>query len=324
MHYRRLGRTNWQVSLLGLGSGGASRLGQRYEMPASESARLVRHALDAGVNMIDTAPGYGESESLLGQALSGVPRDTYYLSTKFQPHAEGNDLYPAQDLRTSLEDSLRELRTDYVDIFYLHGIGPDPYQAVTERYLPVLTQAKEDGLIRAVGITERYQSDHAHLMAQTACADGNYDVLMVGLNVMSPDAVTSVLPRALEANIGIVVMCAVRSVLVTPSAVEAYIRQWQDAGRLQPGLVPPDAALDWLVDADSPSVSAAAYKFAAAHPGVGSVLTGTASLEHFDENLNAIVGPPLPADKYQRVLDVFGPVQQNVQPQGIRMSRRRG
>jgi L-galactose dehydrogenase len=292
-------------------------------MPASESARLVRHALDAGVNMIDTAPTYGASESLLGQALTGIPRDTYYLSTKFQPHDEDDELYPAQDLRTSLEDSLRELRTDYVDILYLHGVLPDHYQAITERYLPTLTRAKEDGLIRAIGVTERYQSDHAHLMAQAAFDDGNYDVLMVGFNVMSPDAVTSVLPRAVEANLGIVVMCAVRSVLVTPSAVEVYIRQWQDEGRLQPGLVPPDAALDWLVDDESPSISAAAFKFAAAHPAVGSVLTGTASLEHFDENLNAILGPPLPADKYQRVLDVFGPVQRNVQPQGIRMPRRR-
>ena len=52
-----------------LGSGGASRLGQRYKLPASESERLVRHALDAGVNFIDTAPGYGHSEELLGQSL---------------------------------------------------------------------------------------------------------------------------------------------------------------------------------------------------------------------------------------------------------------
>ena len=324
MLYRTLGRTGWRVSLLGLGTGGVSQLGQRYEMPASESARLVRHVLDAGVNLIDTAPGYGESELLLGQALDGVPRDSYYLSTKFQPHAEQGGLRPPEDLRASIEDSLRELRTDYIDLFYLHGVGPEPYRAVTDLYLPVLTKAREDGLIRAIGVTERYQSDHAHLMAQTACADGTYDVLMVGLNVMSPDAVTSVLPRAAETNTGIVVMCAVRSVLVTPSAVETYVRAWEAEGRLAPGLVPPEAALDWLVDDNSPTVSAAAYKFAAAHPAVGSVLTGTASIEHFDANLAAVLGPPLPAATYQRVLDVFGPVQRNVQPSGLRMSRRRG
>src|SRR6266852_9068293 len=142
MQYRTLGRTGWRVSILGLGSGGASQLGQRYELSASESERLVRHALDAGVNMIDTAPGYGNSEAILGQALHNVPRDQYYLSTKFQPHASGDTLYPVADLRASLEHSLDALRTDYVDVFYLHGIGPQPYEAVSERYLPELNKAK--------------------------------------------------------------------------------------------------------------------------------------------------------------------------------------
>src|SRR5439155_22893249 len=117
MQYRTLGRTGWRVSILGLGSGGASMLGQRNELPASESERLVRHALDAGVNMIDTAPGYGNSEAILGQALAGVPRDQYFLSTKFQPHASADALYTAADLRASLEHSLAALKTDYVDLF---------------------------------------------------------------------------------------------------------------------------------------------------------------------------------------------------------------
>jgi aryl-alcohol dehydrogenase-like predicted oxidoreductase len=299
-----------------------SQLGQRYELPTSESERLVRHALDAGVNMIDTAPGYGNSEAILGEALKNVPRDQYYLSTKFQPHATQDTLSTAADLRASLERSLEALRTDYVDLFYLHGIGPEAYKAVTELYLPELNRAKQQGLIKSIGITERYQSDHAHAMALEAIEDGDYDVLMVGLNVMSPAAVTSVLPRAGERNVGIVVMCAVRSVLVKPAAVEAYVRQWQEEGLLEPGLVEPRAALDWLIDAQAPTVSAAAYKFAAMHPAVGSVLTGTASREHFDENLHAILGSPLAEQKYQRVLDMFGPVQRNVQPE--RSGQRRG
>src|ERR1700682_3894987 len=164
MQYRTLGRTGLRVSLLGLGSGGASRLGQRYELPASESERLVRHALDAGVNLIDTAPGYGHSEELLGQALLGVPREQYVLCTKFQPHAPGKQFYTAGDLRASIEQSLRALRTDFVDVFYLHGIAPDAYAEVCERFLPELTAARDAGLIRHIGITERYQSDHAHVM----------------------------------------------------------------------------------------------------------------------------------------------------------------
>lgn len=67
----------------------------------------MRHALDQGVNLIDTAPGYGDSETRLGHALDGVSRDRYFLSTKFQPHASNDHLYTAQDMRKSLEESLK-------------------------------------------------------------------------------------------------------------------------------------------------------------------------------------------------------------------------
>jgi aryl-alcohol dehydrogenase-like predicted oxidoreductase len=114
-------------------------------------------------------------------------------------------------------------------------------------------------------------------------------------------------------------MCAVRSVLVNPLAVSACVREWKHQGLLQPGAVLTEAPLDWLIDEQTPSIAAAAYKFAAAHPAVGTVLTGTASLDHFESNLQAILGPPLHRAKLQRVQDVFGPVQRNVQP--ARVSR---
>jgi aryl-alcohol dehydrogenase-like predicted oxidoreductase len=314
MHYRPLGRTGLNVSLLGLGSGGASRLGQRYKLPASESERLVRHALDAGVNLIDTAPGYGHSEDLLGQSLIGVPRDQYVLCTKFQPRTADRQLVSASALRGSIEQSLRSLRTDYVDVFYLHGVTPEAYASVCERFLPELTAAQQAGLIHHIGITESYQSDHSHAMLHQAIEEGVFAVVMVGFNLLSPAAVSSVLPLAAERGVGVVVMCAVRSVLINPPEVEAYVRQWENEGLLTPGLVPPDAALDWLLDEDTPTVAAAAYKFAADHPAVGSVLTGTATVAHFEANRRAILGQPLPAEKVRRVLDVFGPVQRNVQP----------
>lgn len=309
--------------MLGLGSGGRSRLGQRYEMPLSESARLVRHALDQGVNMIDTAPGYGDSETRLGQALDGVARDTYFLSTKFQPKASKDDLYTAQDLRDGLEESLKRLETDYVDLFYLHGVGPELYDAANERFLPELYKARDQGLIRAIGLTERYGNDHSHAMAQRAITEGIYDVLMVGLNLMSPDAVRSVLPLAGQHSIGVVVMCAVRTVLVDPVQWRQYLETWEREGLLQPGVVDHDAPFDWLLDEQTPSVSAAAYKFAAGHPAAGSILTGTANIDHFDENLRAILGTPLPKHHADRVMDIFGPVQRNVQPERPPLTRRR-
>lgn len=321
MQYRTLGRTGWSVSVLGLGTGGRSRLGQHYELPHSESARLVRHALDQGVNVIDTAPGYGDSETRLGHALGGVSRDTYFLSTKFQPQAGKDDLHTAQDMRKCLEESLKRLKTDYVDVFYLHGVGPELYDASNERFLPELQNVRDQGLVRAIGLTERYGTDHSHAMAKRAISDGIYDVLMVGLNLMSPDAMRSVLPLAGQHNIGVVVMCAVRTVLVDRLQWRQYLDTWEGEGLLQPGLVDHDAPFDWLLDEQTPSVSAAAYKFAATHPAAGSILTGTANIDHFDENLQAILGPSLPTHHAERVMDIFGAVQRNVQPERIQMTR---
>jgi aryl-alcohol dehydrogenase-like predicted oxidoreductase len=314
MQYRTLGRTGLRVSLLGLGTGGASMLGQGHNLPRGESTRLVRRALDAGVNMIDTAPGYGQSELLLGEALDGVPRDQYILTTKFQPFAQGHELYPASDLRASLEQSLRALRTEYVDVLYLHGVGPDPYAEACVQLVPEMMAARAAGLVRSLGITERYQSDHKHAMATRAIPEDIFDVFMVGLNLMSPAAVTSVLPLAASHSVGIVVMCAVRSVLIHPQQVKDYVRLWQAEGRLQPGTLQPDGALDWVLDDDTQTITSAAYKFAAAHPAVGSVLTGTGNVDHFEDNLKAILGPPLPGETFQRLIDVFGPVQRNIQP----------
>lgn len=300
--------------MLGLGSGGASLLGQSYELPDSESARLVRHALDVGVNLIDTAPGYGDSEAILGAALRGVPRDAYVMCSKFAPITMPNmEAQLPGSLRPSVEASLRRLRTDYLDVLYLHNVDAPEYAQVCDDFLEELLAVRDAGLVRFIGITENYQRDHQHAMLQQALRDDVFDVLMVGLNLLSPAAITSVLPHARDQRVGIVVMCAVRSVLVDPAAVATYLRQWQAEGRL-PDTVDPGVGLDWILDAQAPDVASAAYKFAAADPAVGSVLTGTARLAHFEANLRAILGPPLPAATYQRVLDLFGPVAYNVRP----------
>jgi L-galactose dehydrogenase len=317
MQYRRLGRTGLEVSVLGLGSGGASRLGQRYHLVADEIAALVRHALAAGVTMIDTAPGYGQSETLLGQALGGVPRAGYVLCTKFRA-TRGDELRPAGELRATLRASLAALRTDYVDVLYLHGVGPASYRAVRERFLPELEAVRAAGLARHIGITEQYAEDHHHETLIRAVDDGGFEVIMVGLNLLSPAAALSVLPRAAARGLGIVVMCAVRSVLTDRQAMRAIVRGWQDEGLLPDGAVPSDAPLDWLLDAHTRQITDAAYKFAAAQPGVSSVLTGTGNIAHLDANLRAILGPPLPAERVRRVLEVFGPVQRNVQPERAR------
>src|SRR6187402_2472706 len=108
-----LGRTGLEVSVMGLGGGGDSRLG--VEAGSAEATRLVRLALDRGVNFIDTAEAYG-TEEVIGRALAGVRRSDVVLSTKKTTFGQG-PLQPGAVV-ASLEASLKRLRTDYVDVYH--------------------------------------------------------------------------------------------------------------------------------------------------------------------------------------------------------------
>lgn len=295
------------MSALGLGTGGMNRLGQKQGRPAEDSVRLVRRALDLGINVFDTAPSYMDSETLLGRALEGVPRDSYVLATKFHPVRQG--MLPEPDeLRTSLEESLRKLKTDYVDALLLHSIERPLYDQIVDRFVEPLQAARDAGLVRCVGMSDSFERDHDHESARRAVESGAFDVVMVGFNLLSPGAVTTVLPLAHERQVGVMAICAVRSVISNPTLLSGIVGEWKAAGLLAADAVPDDAPLDWLLGPGVESLTDAAYKFAAAQRGVSCVMTGSASTEHLAANVQAVAGPQLPEDKVQRLLELFCPV----------------
>ena len=310
MESRQLGRTGLQVSLLGLGSGGMNRLGQKKGLAKQESIALVRRALELGVTFFDTAPAYGAAEELLGEALAGVPRDSYVLATKFQPKGAAGLKQP-DELAPSLEESLRKLRTDYVDVLYLHGVTPDLYESIVDCFVEPLHKACASGKARYSGMTELFEKDDAHEAVQRALASDQFDVVMMGLNALSPSAVAQVLPAARQHDVGVVVMCAIRSVISNPELLRETVRRWTEEGLLPSGELDEEAPLDWLLGDGVESVTDAAYKFAAAPPDVGCVLTGTADPEHLAANVKAIEGRGLPKAKVKRLLEVFAPVRRN-------------
>jgi L-galactose dehydrogenase len=309
VEYRQLGRTNLRVSVLGLGSGGANRLGQARQADPAHMHAFVRHALDLGINVIDTAPTYADSEAVLGEALAGVPRESYVLCTKFS--ASRGTPGPGA-LRSSLEASLRKLRTEYVDVMYFHGLSPATYDSTIATFMDELHQAQANGLTRFLGATEQYETDLAHAALERALEEDLFDVVMLGHNLLSPSGLVSVLPLAQRRNVGVVVMCAVRTVITTPDMLEETLRQWKDDGSLPRDAVPDEAPLDWVLGPGRESLAEAAYKFAAESPAVSTVLTGTANIEHLDANVRAILGEPLPADISQRLRDTFIPAGRNV------------
>src|SRR5438552_4583995 len=149
MQYRALGRTGLQLSLASLGTGGDSRLGQSTHGSREESQRVVRRALELGINLIDTAPVYMESERLLGDALDGIPRESYILSTKVTPRYDGALAAPDR-IVASCEESLRRLRTDYVDLFLFHGVTRAEYPGIRDKLRPVAEQLRSQGKVRFI------------------------------------------------------------------------------------------------------------------------------------------------------------------------------
>jgi len=121
MERRRLGRTDLQASIMGLGAGGPSRLGRGRDKDEAASIAIVRAALDAGVNFIDTAESY-RTEAIVGKALREAKRDDVILSTKKSTWGETRPT--AADVVASLEASLSRLGVEAVDIYHMHGVAP--------------------------------------------------------------------------------------------------------------------------------------------------------------------------------------------------------
>ena len=117
MDYTTLGRTGLKVSIMGMGCGGPSRVGQATGKNEEESIAVVKHALNSGINFIDTAEAY-QTEKIVGKAIQGFNREDLVLSTK---KATWGKIKP-NDVEESLERSLKNLGTDYIDIYHLHGV----------------------------------------------------------------------------------------------------------------------------------------------------------------------------------------------------------
>jgi len=306
MEYRALGRTGLSVSVVSLGTGRPSRLGQGSGVPEEDARRLVRRALDLGINLIDTAAGYGESEAILGRALREVPPESYVIATKFGPYDGDRLKSDPAELTRSLERSLRRLGREAVDLFQLHGVLPGSYREVMERFYPEMERAKAAGKARFLGITERFFADPGHAMLETALADDCFDTVMLKYGILNQVAAHRVLPMAAERNVGVLNVAAVRVKLSDPAQLEALIADWKAAGKIPADALPDSDPLGFLVHGDVDSVVSAGYRFAAAPAAISTVLTGTASRDHLEKNVRALLGPPLPEADAARLRALFG------------------
>jgi aryl-alcohol dehydrogenase-like predicted oxidoreductase len=306
MEYTTLGRTGLKVSVAGLGCGGPSRLGLRDSSQSeSRAIRLVRQAIDLGVNFLDTAQSYG-TEPVVGKAIAGIPRDRLVVSTKKTlPSADHSN--PAQAVRKGLEESLKLLDTDYVDVYHLHGVESKDYAFATERLMPAMIHLRKEGKIRFIGVTEGFVPEPSHEMLQRGLKDDLWDVVMVGINLLNPSARGTVFPLSLKNRVGVLNMFAVRRALSQPDQLKGIIADLIHKGVIRRDAVNADDPLDFVLrDSDAAALPEAAYRFCRHEPGVDVVLTGTGNPEHLKSNLESILKPALPESVRQRLEELFG------------------
>lgn len=153
MKYRKLGGTGLDVSVL---SFGASSLGSVFrEIDESEGVRTVHEALAAGINLLDVSPYYGltKAETVLGRAIRDIARDRFVLSTKAGRYGQNEFDFSAARIERSVDESLRRLHTDYIDIVYLHDIEFGSMRQIVEESVPALNRLKAQGKIRFTGVS---------------------------------------------------------------------------------------------------------------------------------------------------------------------------
>jgi aryl-alcohol dehydrogenase-like predicted oxidoreductase len=300
MEKTTLGRTGLSVTVAGLGCGGFSRIG--LSKGIDHAAGVVRAAYDAGLTFFDTAALY-ETQPAVGKGLSGLPRDSYTLSTKFT-YGESERIISAEKMTESLERSLKELGVEYVDVFHIHGLMAQDYAQARDTFVPAMHKAKQQGKIRFLGVTERFAEDTTHEMLKLALPEDLFDVVMVGYNLLNQSAAQYVLPAALEKNLGVLCMFAVRRALWNREQLMKDIARILAAGQGGSGL---DAdSLDFLIaESIAKSLPEAAYRFCRHTPGITVTLTGTSNHDHLAENLESLKLPQLPASALERLHSLF-------------------
>lgn len=292
MEYRILGRTGMSVSLLSMGGLFVSKIAGEDRQRAYKA---VRRALELGVNYVDTAPSYLDSEEVLGEALEGVPQP-YIISTKLGGKPQPFDPRNLDHLKFSFEDSLRLLKRDYVDILMVHEPDRPQYhdwwtdwENFTGPVTEYLAELKAEGLIRFAGLG----GTTPYIMARI-CATGQYDVVLTAFNysLLWREAALAVLPEAKKQNMGIIIG--------SPLQQGWLSRRFDDEVRAWPAWLSPQRreqflALYALVDEIGMQLTDVAIRWIISNPDITTTLMGARSVEEVEMNVAAVNAGPLPA-----------------------------
>jgi hypothetical protein len=282
MERRRLGKTDMVASVLGFGG---SEIGYQH-VGRSIVARLLGSALDAGLNVIDTAECYDDSETLIGEAVGARRRD-FHLFTKCG-HAGGwgrAEWRPAA-LTKSIERSLRRLRTETVDLIQLHSCSLAELRKGD--VIEALERARERGWARYIG----YSGDSEAARYAVEC--GRFDVLQTSVSIADQEALELTLPLAVKRNMGVIAKRPLANVAwqhARKPSEPYYQTYWSRLRKLD---------YEFLREPSEVAVSAA-LRFTLSAPGVHTAIVGTTRPERWSANAKLLEAGALPKRERDRI-----------------------
>ena len=323
MRYRDFGATGLRVSEIGIGAYPISGMqarpdGSRHGWSGTddrESIALIHRAEELGVNLVDTAEGYGagHSESLVGQALQGR-RGKWIVATKVQPN-QGLDRErpdPAaarQRIVEACEQSLRRLQMETVDLYQLHAI---PHGWASETVMAALASLKAQGKVRFYGISTNNQAAIERLRQF-----GPVEVLQIGFNLLERSA-DDLLHWAREQRIGTLIRVPLAKGMLTGKY----------AGKRAEDVLPPEdlrydrfrrpetqealqrlPQLSFLAEGTGRTMPQAALRFVLQHRGVSGVIAGAKNRQQIEENAAAGDVPPIEGEELARALAIASTIQ---------------
>jgi aryl-alcohol dehydrogenase-like predicted oxidoreductase len=320
MKRRILGKTGLEVSELGLGGLFVSSLGGEFAQARAATLR----ALELGVNYIDTAPGYLNSEEVLGRILQEA-QTPLILSTKLGGRPQPFNAQDRDGLLRSVEESLRLLKRDCIDILMIHEPdrpGQYDWWSDKERFegpvTGVLEDLKRQGIIRFTGLggTTAYE-------LPPIIRTGRFDVVLTAFNysLLWREAEIEVLPAAREQGVGIIV----GSPLQQGALARRYDEEVRHGARWlsKPRREQYIALYDYL-DEIGLSLPEAGLRFVLSNPDVSCVLMGARSVEEVEQNAAAVEKGPLPAEFLERLdaIAAMVPFRPFEEPFGLPFGRR--
>ena len=296
---RRLGRTGLMVPALSLGG---FPLGSE-EINDDLALETIDYALSQGINFFDTAPVYGESERRLGIALSRAPRDTFSISTKTGTLSQLPADYSWDGTMRSVENSLRLLKTDYLDIVHVHDPGwhsPEGMKTIMESRgtLDALEHLKVQRVVRNIGLGEKRFDFH-----KAAIESGRFDVILCFNNYHPLDvsAADWLFTLAKSRDVGVMIGSPMAHGLLNGQVPENYFVDQKPAS-LWPLLPDARKLYDWCRD-NKVSMPAVVLQFCLRQPLIDITLTGVKSRAKLEQNLNAIT-TPLPEETWDALSEL--------------------